>query len=197
MLETAKSVAEKATGIARPRRADVIGLVSERKANTFRLKDDGETPNNPNFPLVLYRGAVTRPEQYDPAAIFEALFESNGWGDGWRDSMYDWLHWHTGTHEVLGVARGWLRAQFGGKRGRTIRVKAGDVLVLPAGTGHRCLGASKDILIVGAYPPNSRYDERTPDDDTHDKDVRAIAKVKPPKRDPVYGPRGPLLDVWT
>lgn len=114
MLESAKSIVERVTGFRRPSHADLAVLVAARKANTFRLKDDGETPNNPKFPLVLYGTPVKLAPDYDPAAVFEALFESNGWGDGWRDSMYDWLHWHTGTHEVLGIARGWLKAQFGG-----------------------------------------------------------------------------------
>jgi uncharacterized protein YjlB len=196
MLESVKSIAERVTGLRRPSRGDLASLVTTRKANAFPLKDDGETPNNPKFPLVLYRAPVKLSDDYDPAAIFEALFESNGWGDGWRDSMYDWLHWHTKTHEVLGIARGWLRARFGGARGRMLRVKAGDVLILPAGTGHCSLAKSKDLLVVGAYLAGGSYDEKTPEDDAHDASVRAIAKVPPPQRDPVYGKGGPLLRAW-
>ncbi len=49
---------------------------------------------------------------YDPAAVFETLFAANGWTGSWRDSMYVWLHYHSNTHEVLGIARGWLHARF-------------------------------------------------------------------------------------
>ncbi|MEJ0028589.1 MAG: hypothetical protein WDN01_21405 [Rhizomicrobium sp.] len=196
MLESVKSVAERITGLGRPARADLAALVTPRKANTFRLRDDGETPNNRKFPLVLYRSPVKFAGGYDPAAIFEALFESNGSGDGWRDGMYDWLHWHTGTHEVLGIARGWLKVRFGGARGRALQVKAGDVLVLPAGIGHRRLLKSRDLLVVGAYPSGGTYDEKTPRDDAHDASVRAIALVRAPKQDPVYGRRGPLPRLW-
>ena len=59
MLEDVKKIAEKVTGWARPkRRANLSGLIRERKASTFRFKDDGIIPNHPQWPLVIYRGAV-------------------------------------------------------------------------------------------------------------------------------------------
>jgi uncharacterized protein YjlB len=76
---------------------------------------------------------------------------------------YDFLHFHTRLHEVLGIARGRARVQFGGDKGRTPGVKAGGVIVLPAGTGHRRLSAGGDLLVVGACPASSgQYDEPTP-----------------------------------
>jgi uncharacterized protein YjlB len=197
IYEDVKKIVEKATGAGRPERSELSLLVRERKANAFRLRDDGETPNNPRLPLVLYRSPVKLDERHDPAAIFEDLFDGNGWTDSWRDSMYDFLHWHTITHEVLGIARGSLRAEFGGRSGRTLEVKAGDVLVLPAGTGHRALHKSDDLLIVGAYPEGSDYDEKQPKDGEHDQALPHITKVPLPPRDPVYGKDGPLLKVWT
>ena len=85
-------------------------------------------------------------------AIFEELFERNGWADSWRNGVYDYLHFHSRIHEVMGVARGSAVVQFGGRRGRRLRLKAGDVVILPAGTGHRSVSASKNFLVVGAYP---------------------------------------------
>ena len=110
-----------------------------RAPRLYRFEDDGKTPNNPNIPLIIYRDAVRRPRAFDPAAVYESLFAANGWKDAWRDGIYDFLHFHTRTHEVLGIARGTARVQFGGDKGRTFTVKAGDVIVLPAGTGHRRL----------------------------------------------------------
>jgi mannose-6-phosphate isomerase-like protein (cupin superfamily) len=52
----------------------------------------------------------------------------------WRDGIYDWIHYHSRTHEVLGIARGSAKAQFGGPKGRTVTLKAGDAAILPAGT---------------------------------------------------------------
>jgi uncharacterized protein YjlB len=94
-----------------------------------------------------------------------------------------------------GIARGQGTVQFGGNRGRTLKLKAGDVGVLPAGTGHQCLSASKDFLVVGAYPPFGAYDVCTSSEDD-ERSLRAIPKVGRPRKDPLYGTNGPLLDAW-
>src|SRR5215469_660409 len=123
----------------RPDKEETIRLVHCREPRAIRFADDGETPNNPQLPLLLYRRAVNLPKEDDPAAVFENLFLIHGWRMAWRDGVYSFLHFHTRTHEVLGIARGNACVRFGGKRGQNITVKAGDVVVLPAGTGHRRL----------------------------------------------------------
>lgn len=194
-LENIRKLTEKATGWSRPKKADLKDLVRARKPRLFRFKDDGIVPNHANFPLILYRGAVRLPPTLDPAAIYEDLFEQNGWGDSWRNGIYDYVHYHSQIHEVLGIARGSGRVQFGGTRGRTFVVKAGDVAILPAGTGHQCLSASKDFLVVGAYPPTGKYDECTSRGD-HARAIKTIPKVVLPRKDPVYGGAGPLRMEW-
>jgi uncharacterized protein YjlB len=97
---------------------------------------------------------------------------------------------------VLGVARGSAKVRLGGGRGRTFKFGAGDIVILPAGTGHQCLAASKDFSVVGAYPRSGTYDECRPDAEEHDRRVKSIAKVKRPRKDPVFGVKGGLLKLW-
>jgi uncharacterized protein YjlB len=194
VLEDIKHAVEKVTGFRRPKAEDIRTLT--RKANAYCFADDGITPNNPHFPLIHYRSPVKLDPAFDPAAIFEVLFASNGWRDSWRDGIYDFLHFHTATHEVLGIAQGHARVEFGGAKGRRLIVKAGDVVALPAGTGHKRLSASRDLLVVGAYPEHGTYDEPKPSEIDHAKAVASIAKVRPPKSDPIYGSAGPLKSLW-
>jgi uncharacterized protein YjlB len=194
-LESIKKIAGQITGWSRPSRKDLALLVRARKANAFRFKDDGIIPNHPQWPLVIYRSAVRLPDEFDPAAVFEELFAGNGWGASWRNGVYDYAHYHSRIHEVLGIARGSGKVQFGGPRGRTLELKAGDVAILPAGTGHQSLSASSDFLVVGAYPPTGKYDECTSRED-HERALKTIPKVVRPRKDPINGADGPLLKAW-
>ena len=96
----------------------------------------------------------------------------------------------------MGAARGTAVVQFGGRRGRKLRIKPGDVIVLPAGTGHQCLSASKDFLVVGAYPATGKYDVFRTSLEEHETALKTVPKVRPPRRDPVYGSSGALLRLW-
>jgi uncharacterized protein YjlB len=132
----------------------------------------------------------------DPAAVFERLFEENGWAGSWRNGIYDYVHYHPRTHEVLGVASGKARVRFGGDKGKMLALKAGDVVVLPAGTGHQALSASKNLVVVGAYPPQGKYEEYEGSLSEHGRALRMIPKVPLPKKDPLYGAGGPLRRLW-
>jgi uncharacterized protein YjlB len=196
VVEELKRVVEKLTGLGRPPGSKAERLARPRRPELLRFRDDGQTPNNPRLPLVVYRQAVRLDKAYDSAAVFEELFARHGWRDSWRDSIYDFLHFHVATHEVLGVARGRVTAQFGGAGGRALSLKAGDVVVLPAGTGHRRTRASRDLLVVGAYPAGGHYDEPRPGDIDAGEARKSIAKVPRPRQDPVYGSDGPLPTLW-
>jgi uncharacterized protein YjlB len=193
ILENIARIAEKATGWRRP--DDLQSLLRERKPQTYRFKDDGIVPNHPLWPLIIYKSAVRLPECLDPAAVFEELFDSRGWGHSWRDGIYDYVHYHSSIHEVLGIARGSARVRLGGAKGRALNVRAGDVAILPAGTGHQRLNASKDFLVVGAYAPSGAYDECTSLVDRV-KALPAIPRAARPPKDPVYGKNGPLMLAW-
>jgi uncharacterized protein YjlB len=160
----------------------------------LRLADGGASvPNNPRLPVLLWRGAL--PATAGPDAA-EALFARNGWPPAWRNGIYPYHHFHPDAHEALAIARGAVRVQLGGPRGPVLDLAAGDVAALPAGVGHRNLGGTPDLLVVGAYPPGTRPTEareaRTPAD--HDRARQAVARTPDPPCEPVTGgswPRGP------
>jgi uncharacterized protein YjlB len=182
---------------SRPDEEALRSMIRTRKPITVMFDDDGIVPNNPRLPLVIYRGAIDVGDKtFDAGAIIDAVFDSNGWGRSWRDTIYDFVHYHSQIHEAMGVARGSAVVEFGGVKGRRLRVKAGDVAILPAGTGHRLIDASRGFLVVGAYPADGTYDECT---DTRERidAAKRIAKTHKPDADPVFGREGPLKTVWS
>jgi uncharacterized protein YjlB len=161
-----------------------------------RLPAGGAIPNHPRWPLLVYPGAV-KIEGPDPAAAFEALFQRNGWPPAWRNGIYPFHHFHCDAHEVLGVYSGEVTVQFGGEAGIVIAAQPGDVIVLPAGTGHKKLASRGALGIVGAYPAGQSPDMGTPLRSRSACNAAAIARVALPQQDPVHGAGGPLFDHWT
>ena len=160
----------------------------------IQFADDGLVPNNP-MPFMVYKGVVALASR-EPEATIEKLFGGNGWGAMWRNGVYDFLHYHATVHEVLGIARGSARVRFGGDKGKVLEISAGDVAILPAGTGHQCLSASSGFSVVGAYPPGPPMDLVRPSKDAHAKALKTIPMVALPKTDPVMGKDGPLVRLW-
>jgi uncharacterized protein YjlB len=156
--------------------------------------DDGLVPNNP-LPFLVYKGAVSVDNDH-PEKTIEGLFGANGWGGMWRNGVYDYLHYHATVHEALGVARGHARVRFGGDHGKEFEIKAGDVAILPAGTGHQCLAASDDFCVIGAYPPGAQMHVTRPTPENYRKALKTIPEVALPKTDPVIGEDGPLVRLW-
>jgi uncharacterized protein YjlB len=161
---------------------------------TSVFADDGLVPNNP-LPLLIYKGAIDL-DSDEPEKAIEGLFGANGWGDMWRNGIYDYLHYHATVHEALGIARGHARVRFGGDSGREFELDAGDVAILPAGTGHQCLKATADFSVVGAYPPGAKMHVTRPTPENHARALKTIPEVRLPKTDPVAGDDGPLVKLW-
>jgi uncharacterized protein YjlB len=160
-----------------------------------RFPESGHFPNNPTLPLVVFQQALTLPR--DGAAAIEKLVKSNRWGNTWQWGLYDFHHYHSNAHECLCVYRGFVRVQFGGPQGTIIKARAGDVVVLPAGLAHCNVGCSADFRTLGCYPAGQSPDMQYGRPNERPAADHAIASVKLPQLDPVYGIGGPLASAWS
>jgi uncharacterized protein YjlB len=96
------------------------------------------------------------------------------------------------------VMSGEARIALGGPEGTTVEVKAGDVVVIPAGVGHRNAGSNSDFAVLGAYPRGQEsYDLRTGEEGERPEVLENIRNVPLPEADPLYGPGGPLPARWS
>jgi len=157
-------------------------------------KPDGGVPNNA-LPVLIYHRVIP-PDTSDNAEYLEHLFRTNGWPPQWRYPVYTFTHFHSNTHEALGVYAGSAKLQLGGEHGKIIEVNVGDVLLLPAGIGHKQISADEDFMLVGAYPPDMKADL------CHDElpqlaaRTKAVNAVPLPATDPVTGHTEGSMLVW-
>jgi uncharacterized protein YjlB len=158
------------------------------------FKDDGTIPNSV-YPILLYRQAMNL-EEADPASSLEKRFAANRWTDAWRNGIYPFHHYHSTSHEVLGIYRGFATVQLGGPKGQEFRVEAGDVIVIPAGVGHKNMGSDPDFGVVGAYPDGRSWDLLRGQPGERPQADKNIATVPIPGADPLSGPDGPLMKIW-
>ena len=177
------------------RRIVACAMLGGMKVLPHLLAPDGAIPNHPRWPLLVYPGAVAI-QGADPAAAFEALFARHHWPAAWRNGVHPFHHFHSDGHEALGIYSGEVTVQFGGDAGVTITARPGDVIVLPAGTGHKKLSSRGSLGVVGAYPEGQNPDTCVPPLARHGKSIERIATVPLPACDPVHGAGGPLFDYW-
>ena len=157
------------------------------------LHDDGQFPNS-NLFLLIYREAIKLPG--NDSSVFKKIFQRNNWKNSWLNGIYDYHHYHSNTHEVLGIYKGRANVQFGGSNGIAEDVSKGDVIIIPAGVAHKCNSASDDFKCIGAYPDGKDYDIKKGEPSDRPKADENIRKVKLPDTDPVYGLSGPLILNW-
>ena len=167
----------------------------EVEVQEYLFEDDGRIPNNPNLPLLVYPQVLSEPKQQSSSC--KELLAKNGWGGAWVDDVFSYHHYHSTSHEVLCVVSGRASIAFGGPEGETVEVQAGDVVLIPAGVGHKNAGSSRDLSVVGAYPrTRESYDLRTGEEGERPEVLENIRNVPLPEADPLFGKDGPLLRYW-
>lgn len=157
-------------------------------------KPDGGVPNS-KLPVLIYHHVIP-PEVADNAEYLEHLFRANGWPPQWRYPVYPFTHFHSNTHEVVGVYAGAAKLQLGGEKGKIIEVNVGDVLLIPAGVGHKQISADDDFMLVGAYPPNVTADLCHDEPKKMAERIKAINQVPMPESDPVTGHSEGSMHYW-
>ncbi|OMF55128.1 hypothetical protein BK139_17535 [Paenibacillus sp. FSL R5-0490] len=158
---------------------------------TILLDDDGQIPNNQGLPVIIYKAVFKE----QPGEI-EAAFNRHKWTGSWTGGVYDYHHYHSNTHEVLGVKAGQATVLIGGDQGERLEISQGDVILLPAGTGHKKIESSPDFEVVGAYPGGTSPNMKKKDPSDRVQALAEINNVSVPQMDPVYGEEGPMLAEW-
>jgi len=180
----------------------VAGLLSIRSAlwskapvnpELHYFQDDGIVPNSP-LPLLVYYKAFEERE-LKGATWLEQKFLSNNWYNSWRNGIFTFQHYHSITHEVLGIYSGEALVLLGGESGKKVEIEAGTIVVIPAGVGHKNLESHK-LGVVGAYPNGMAVDIMRCEPGERPRVDDNIRKVPVPAEDPLLGPADGLVKRW-
>ncbi len=162
--------------------AGALAVAAGKEPEAMLLRKNGWMPNNERLPVLLYRNAFDARSANGVERV-ESLLVKNGWDPQWRNGVYPFHHYHSTSHEVLGFAGGEAQIILGGEGAKEVTVRAGDIALLPCGTGHCRVSASADFLVVGAYALGQSWDllKSAPD-------AAAVARMKGlpfPEKDPL------------
>ena len=158
------------------------------------IKPDGNFPNNDKLPVLHYRSAFSVDK--NPGDFIEKTFRHHKWKNAWRNGIFDFHHYHSTAHEVLGIYKGNCKVQLGGSEGIILELTKGDVIVLPAGVAHKNVGSDEEFKCVGAYPEGTDYDMNYGKPQEFEKALKNISRLPLPELDPVFGTEGQLLEFW-
>ena len=156
---------------------------------TLKIEDDGSVPNNPDYPLLVYKNVAAEGDA-------EQILYEHDWLGSWRGKVYTEHHYHSNTHEVLVVGAGQATLHLGGGAGEKVTVEKGDALILPAGFGHKYLEGSEDFAVIGAYPGGMEHDFLCGRPEERPQNLENIKEVPLPDQDPLFGADGPLFEYW-
>ncbi|KAL4946395.1 hypothetical protein BDV06DRAFT_208694 [Aspergillus oleicola] len=169
--------------------------------NTYYLPRTEHTPNNP-LPVLHYKNVLPYPRTEEEVTKFltaNKWTKRGTWGAIWVS------HFHPNSHECYGIFQGSSTLLLGAAGedgtenvGLRVTVHTGDVIVLPAGTGHSSVESTDDYRYIGVYPEGcpqwrNEYGKMKIDEKTFRDEVAGVGY---PEEDPVYGKDGPLMQLW-
>lgn len=158
--------------------------------NTLNFDDDGQIPNNPYLPVLVYQSVFSKTDD------LRHILSTNQWGNAWEAGVFSYHHYHSNSHEVLLVINGTAQLILGGRNGTPISITEGDVLILPAGTGHKLISQTNNFTVMGAYPNSQSYDICVGKASERPQNLYHIENVSIPNTDPIFGSHGPLKQHW-
>lgn len=170
--------------------------LSSLSVSRHLIPSHGLLPNTSiqKHPLLIYHSCL--PSIASPTNIEGHLNAVGVVKPQWRYTMYETTHFHSTTHEVLCISQGKARLCFGGEdnpeRVEPVLQK-GDVVIVPAGVGHRLLqDLEGGFEMVGSYPAGKQWDMCYGKKGEGEK-VDAIKTLGWFEQDPIYGTDGPSL----
>jgi uncharacterized protein YjlB len=165
------------------------GIIEE-----YRLADTGKFPNSA-LPVIIYKKVLVLPKFFTCFYV-RKMFIRNKWANTWKSGIFEYHHYHSITHEVLGVCKGKTTLLLGGENGVRVNIEAGDVIIIPAGVAHKNEGKEDDVCCIGAYPEGHDYDIKYGKEGERPSADNNIRNVSLPKSDPVYGIKFGVQNYW-
>lgn len=129
----------------------LLGLRVQFEIFRLFMKDDGKYPNNPRYPLLLYKKAWLKGEREGRRAIER----SNTWTSPWAWGVFPYHHYHSKAWELLVCVQGEANVQLGGDTGPIVLIETGDVVFVPPGFAHKQLDDKSGFTLLGSYPKES------------------------------------------
>lgn len=169
------------------------GMAMSIKIEKHFFEGNGRVPNS-RLPLLIYRNVI----RWDVPTM-EAVMRQNKWMPCWHahDGMWPRHHFHTEAHEFICVTKGVHTGKFGGHDGIETQMNAGDVVVIPAGVGHRGLQISDDLDLTGGFHEGfCVVDFRMGFPDEYHDLCRKAREIPILDYDPFFGVNGPLARIW-
>jgi uncharacterized protein YjlB len=177
-----------------PQQDKLINTNPEIKDHFF--KSNKNFPNS-ELPLLIYKKACVLGQQKNKCAqLLQTIFHKNNWKNTWSNGIYTFHHYHSNTHECMGIATGKAWVIFGGPGGKRLQLEKGDLIIIPAGLAHKCSRTSADFFCVGAYPGGAEYDINLGTKEEMEKAKPRIQKLSLPLQDPLFGKEGFLKAFW-